>query len=80
MILQIDSKSEWLLLSAGFTAKFQLVFVLRLESAFSYRFDFKANRKSIDSSKKRTRDFQNSPPFKSSACFYETTSADFECF
>ena len=27
----IDSKNEWLLLSASFTTKFQLVFVLTLE-------------------------------------------------
>ena len=27
-----------------------------------------------------TRDFQNSPLFKRSACFCETTSGDFECF
>ena len=48
VIHQIDSKNEWLLLSASFTAKFELVFVLTLENAFS-----KANRKSIRSSKKR---------------------------
>ena len=29
-----NSKNEWLLLSAGFTAKFELVFVLILENAF----------------------------------------------
>ena len=34
MIHQIDSKNEWLLLSASFTAKFRLVFVLTLENAF----------------------------------------------
>ena len=32
---QMDSKNEWLLLSASFTAKFELVFVLTLENAFS---------------------------------------------
>ena len=37
--INIDSQNEWLLVSASFTAKFGLV--------------FKANRKSIDSSKKR---------------------------
>ena len=31
----IDSKNEWLLLSVGFTAKFELVFVLTLENALS---------------------------------------------
>ena len=35
MIYQIDSKNEWLLLSAGFTAKFGLVFVLTLENGYS---------------------------------------------
>ena len=48
-----DSKNEWLLYSASFTAKFELVFVLTMENAFSYRLHFKANRKSIGSSKKR---------------------------
>ena len=50
---QIDSKNEWLLLSVTFTAKFELVFVLTFENAFYLRFHFKANRKSIDYSKKR---------------------------
>ena len=53
VIHQIDSKNGWLLLSASFTAKFGLVFVLTLENAFSLRFHFQANRKSIGSSKKR---------------------------
>ena len=35
VIHQIDSKNGWLLLSASFTAKFGLVFVLLLEDAFS---------------------------------------------
>ena len=52
VILQIDSKNEWLLLPASFTAKFGLVFVLTLKNAFSKRFQFKANTKSIGSSKK----------------------------
>ena len=34
MIHQIDSKNGWLLLSASFTAKFGLVFVLTLENIF----------------------------------------------
>ena len=34
-IHQIDSKSEWLLLSVTFTVKFELVFVLTFENAFS---------------------------------------------
>ena len=35
VIHQIDSKNEWLLLSASFTAKFGLVFLLTLEKIFS---------------------------------------------
>ena len=35
VIHQIDSKNGWLLLSASFTAKFGLVFVLTLGKAFS---------------------------------------------
>ena len=35
LIHQMDSKTEWFLLSASFTAKFELVFVLTLENAFS---------------------------------------------
>ena len=53
VIHQIGSKNEWLLLSASFTAKFELVFVLTMENTFSLRFHFKTNRKSIGSSKKR---------------------------
>ena len=52
-ISEIDSKNEWILFSGTFTAKFELVFVLTKENALSERFHFKANRKSIDSSKKR---------------------------
>ena len=50
---QVGSKNECLLLSVTFTAKLKLAFVLTFESAFSYSFHFKANRKSIGSSKKR---------------------------
>ena len=32
VIDQIDSKNEWLLLSASFTAEFELTFVLTLEN------------------------------------------------
>ena len=56
-------------------------FVLTLENAFSQRFHFEANRKSIDSSKKNgARDFQDNPPFKRSACFYVTISGNFDRF
>ena len=50
---QIDSEKKWLLLPVISTAKLELVFVLTFENAFSKSFHFKANRKSIDSSKKR---------------------------
>ena len=64
-----------------FTAKFGLVFVSTLENAFSQRFYFQANRKSICSSKPNgTRDFRNSSPFERSACFYVTISKSFEHF
>ena len=45
VILHIDSKNEWLPLPASFTAKFELVFVLTLENAFSYMFHFKSQQK-----------------------------------
>ena len=54
---QVDSKSEWLLLSVTFTVKLQLVFVLTFENTFSYSFHFKANRKSLGSSKKAYQGF-----------------------
>ena len=67
-------------LFSNFAAKFGLVFVLTLENAFSQRFHFKTNRKRIDFSKNGTRDFQNSPPFEKSACFYVTIGGNFERF
>ena len=76
----MGSKNEWLLLSARFTAKFRLVFVLAQENPFSWRFHFKANRKCIGSPKNGTRDFQNSPPLERSASFYVTISENFERF
>ena len=44
-------------ISAMFPAKTELVFVFTQENAFSYRFHFKANRKSTGSSKKWNRGF-----------------------
>ena len=35
VIHQIDNENEWLLLSVTFTAKFELVFILTFENAFS---------------------------------------------
>ena len=62
MIHQLGSKNEWLVLSANFTTKFELVFVLTREIAFFK--GFKVNRKSVGSSKNVFRDFQNSSPFE----------------
>ena len=77
---QIDSKNGWLFLSASFTAKAELVFVLTLKNAFPQRFYFEANIKTIGSSKTPTRDFQNRPLFQRQACFYVTVSGDFGRF
>ena len=54
MILQTDSKNEWLLLSASFTAKLELAFVLTLENAFFRDFILRAY---IGLLKNGTRDF-----------------------
>ena len=79
MIHQISSKNERLLLSVTITAKLELDFALS-ENGFSKSFDFKANRKSMGSSKSGTRDFQNSPPFERSVGFYVTISESFNRF
>ena len=47
----IDGKNKWLRLSASSTTNVVLVFVLTMENAFSYRFDFKGIRRSMASSK-----------------------------
>ena len=57
-----------------------MVFVLTQENAFFQRFHFKFNRNNTDSSKNGTRDFQNSPPFERSACFYVAITGCFERF
>ena len=67
-------------LSVTFTAKFESVFVLTFEKAFSQSFHFKASRKSIGSSKDSARDFKNSTPFERSVCFYVTISESFKRF
>ena len=48
-----ETKNEQLPLSASFTAKIALAFVLIQENAFSERFHFDANIKSIDSTEMR---------------------------
>ena len=56
-----SNRQKWIVtsfsVSAGFTAKFELVFILTQENAISLRFHFKTSRKSIGSSKKGTGDF-----------------------
>ena len=61
-------------------AKFGLVFVLTLENAFLRGFIFKSTERAQVLLKNGTRDFQNSPPFERSACFYVTISENFEHF
>ena len=79
MIHQVSSKNERLLLSVTITAKLELDFALS-ENGFSKSFHFKANRKSMGSSKSGTRDFQNSPPFERSVGFYVTISESLKRF
>ena len=67
-------------ISVRFTAKFELVFVLTQENVFAQRFHFKANRKSMGSSKKRYYVFLNSSPFERLPCFYMTLTENFERF
>ena len=67
------------LISAIFTAILGLALVLTLASNFCWRFHFKASKKS-KTSEDGTRDFQNTPPFKRSACFNVTISENFERF
>ena len=61
-------------------AKFGLVFVLTLENAFLRGFIFKSTERAQVLLKNGTRDFQNSPPFERSACFYVTISKSFKRF
>ena len=54
-------RQKWIVasfsISSRFTSKFELVFVLIQEYAFSQRFYFKTNRKGIDFSKKQFQGF-----------------------
>ena len=80
MIHQIDSQNEWVLLPASFMAKFELVFVLTMENDFFRGFILKPTERAQVLLKNGTRDFQNSPPFERSACFYVTISESFKRF
>ena len=75
----IDIKNGWLLLSASFTVNFGLVFVLILENSFFTGFIFQPQERAYVL-KNGTSDFQNSPPFERSTCFYVTISENFEHF
>ena len=76
MIHQIDSKNEWLLLSVTFPLKFELVFVLTFENAFFRVFILKPTERAQILLQGDTRDFQNSPPFGRSACFFFVTISE----
>ena len=67
-------------ISARFTAKFEWVFVLTQENAFSQRFHFKASGKITGSSKKRYQRFLKQPRFEIAACFFVTITGTFERF
>ena len=69
-----------MLLSTNFTAKFWIGFCLDFLLFGFERFHFKANRKSIYSSKNGSRNFQNSAPFERSACFYVRSACFSACF
>ena len=64
-----------------FTAKFELVFILILELALFLRgFILNPTERVEVILKNSARDFQNSPPFGRSACFYVTISEKFKRF
>ena len=71
MIHQIDSKYEWLLLSASFAVKFGLVFVLTMEKLFLRGFVLKSIKRAWIHPKIGAGDFQNSPPFERSSFLCE---------
>ena len=80
VIHQTDSKNEWLLLSSKFMEKCGLASVLTLENAVFRGFILKQTERVYVLLTKSTRYFQNSPPFKRSACFCMTISRNFERF
>ena len=64
VIHPVDNKNKWLLLSASFTAKFGLVFVLTLENAFFRGFILKLTERAYVLLKNCTRDFKIALPLK----------------
>ena len=67
------------LFQQSFRAKFELLFVLILENASSWKFHFKTSRRSISSFKNRSLSgtFKKGARFERSACFYATISWTF---
>ena len=59
---------------------FSKLFCYLFETVAEWFKNYKLIKKSIDSSKNRTRDFQNSLLFERSACFHVTISENFERF
>ena len=80
VIHQIDSKNDWLLLQTSFAAKSGLVFVLHWKTLFLRGFILRPAERAQVLLKKGTMDFQNSPPFERSVCFYVTISESFKRF
>ena len=75
-----SSENERLLLSATFTTKFELFFVLTKEDALPFKFYFEATERAYALLKHSNKDFTNSPPFERSTCFYVTATGNFERF
>ena len=65
---------------SNFYGKLELVFVLSFEYAFLRVFILKPTQRVQVLLKNDTRDFQNSPPFDRSACFYLTINESFKRF
>ena len=65
---------------SNFYGKLELVFVLSFEHAFLRVFILKPTQRVQVLLKNGTRDFQKSPPFERSACFYLTISESFKHF
>ena len=59
---------------------FEVAFVLIQENAFLRGFILKPIERTQFLLKNSTRDFQSSPPFQRSTCFYVTITGDFERF
>ena len=59
-----------MLLSASFTAKFGLVFVLNWEMLFLRGFILKPTERAYVPLRNGTRDFRNSPSLERSTCFF----------